>query len=114
MTKYEKLVVSVYTDTLMVSIDELHPFINAVMGRPVFTHELADPAILTELKEKVKPDFLRLCEIDTVCPVYLTANPSENPYMCNGSLWENCNGCEFFYPHCDTKENNAELEKEKE
>lgn len=105
MTNYEKLVVSAYTGTLMCDFNVLHQYIEATMGRPVFTHELADPDILKELKEKVEPEFLRICKTDEPCRSYLSAmvNPVSTPYLCNGSLLEKCEGCEFFHPHCDSK-----------
>lgn len=33
------------------------------MGRPVWTHELADKNIVDQIKEKSKADFIELCRI---------------------------------------------------
>lgn len=62
MTKYEKLVVSAYTGVLMVGFDDFHSFIEKLLGRPIFTHELADEKITNEIKEMIKPAFLGLCK----------------------------------------------------
>lgn len=61
MTKEEKLIVSAYTGILMTDFDSLHEFIEKKLGRPVWTHELADKLVWNELKEALKEDFLKLC-----------------------------------------------------
>lgn len=50
MTKQEKVIVSA-----------LHEYIEKIMGRPVWTHELADHDIMQEIKAKSKEDFMNLC-----------------------------------------------------
>lgn len=61
MTLKERLIVSAYTGVLMCDFDILHRYIMEVLGRPVFTSEFANPDVLEEIKEKVKPEFLKLC-----------------------------------------------------
>ena len=41
MTLDEKIVVSAYTGYLMCDFNEVHRYIENLLGRPVFTHELA-------------------------------------------------------------------------
>lgn len=41
MTKQEKVIVSAYTGVLMCDFADLHEYIEKIMGRPVWTHELA-------------------------------------------------------------------------
>lgn len=41
MTKREKCVVSAYTGVLMCDFADLHQYIEQLLGRPVWTHELA-------------------------------------------------------------------------
>lgn len=36
------------------------------MGRPVWTHEMAGDKFNEELREKVKPDFLKICNGEEV------------------------------------------------
>lgn len=62
MTKEEKIIVSAYTGYLMCDFGSVHEYIEKVLGRPVFTHELTDKRIQKEIEEKVKPDFIKLCE----------------------------------------------------
>ena len=61
MTKREKLIVSAYTGILMTDFSDLHEFIEEKLGRPVWTHELANESVVNEIKEAVKEDFLILC-----------------------------------------------------
>ena len=46
----------------MCDFGSVHKRIEKLLGRPVWTHELADVKLVEELKEKVKPDFMKLCE----------------------------------------------------
>lgn len=55
MTKREKCVVSAYTGVLMCDFADLHQYIEQLLGRPVWTHELAFSDV------KTKPEFLELC-----------------------------------------------------
>lgn len=61
MTKEERIIVSAYTGFLMCDFDDMHKYIEEKLGRPVWTHELADPKVLEEIREKIKPEFLALC-----------------------------------------------------
>lgn len=40
---------------------DVHKYIEEKLGRPVWTHELADKRLWDEIRERVKPDFLALC-----------------------------------------------------
>ena len=62
MTDKEKAIVMAYTGIAMLigdKFDIFHKYVEEIMCRPVFTHELAICA--EEIKEKAKPDFLKLC-----------------------------------------------------
>ena len=62
MTDKEKAIVMAYTGIAMLTGDKFdifHKYVEDIMGRPVFTHEFATCA--EEIKEKAKPDFLKLC-----------------------------------------------------
>ena len=37
-----------------------HGYVEKLMGRPVFTHQLAELA--EEIKEKAKPEFIKICQ----------------------------------------------------
>lgn len=64
MTLRERVIVEVYTGYCMTSPqerDEVYKYMAEIMGRPVFTHELADKAIQERLREKSLEDFKKLC-----------------------------------------------------
>ena len=44
------------------SWQEVHRYIEKLLGRPVWTHELASEALWSEIKEKAKPDFHKIIE----------------------------------------------------
>lgn len=62
MTLHEKVVLSAYTGILMCDFAEVHKYIEKILERPVWTHELASEALLNEIKEKAKSDFLKIIE----------------------------------------------------
>lgn len=67
MTKRECAIVMAYTGTCMLagaSLDEFYKYVSEILGEPVWTHELYARA--DEIREKSKPDFLRLCREATV------------------------------------------------
>lgn len=62
MTDKEKAIVMAYTGIAMLTGDKFdifHKYVEEIMRRTVFTHEFATYA--EEIKEKAKPDFLKLC-----------------------------------------------------
>lgn len=67
MTTAEKIVVSAYTGYLMCDFDLVHQYVEKVMGRPVYTHEMGSDLFFNKLHEKVKPDFLKICKNEEVC-----------------------------------------------
>lgn len=69
MTLKERVIVESYTGYCMTTgeeREELYKYIANAMGRPIFSHELADEEIISELHDKVKPDFIRLCRGEDV------------------------------------------------
>lgn len=65
----ERVIVEAYTGYCMTTgeeREELYKYIENAMGRPIFSHELADEEIISELHDKVKPDFIRLCRGEDV------------------------------------------------
>lgn len=64
MTKGECAVIMAYTGVCMLKDDDLgrfYGYIAKLMGRPVFSHELAGEAMAADIKARAKPDFVRLC-----------------------------------------------------
>ena len=65
MTLREKVIVETYTGICMVTgeeREEIYKYWAELMGRPVYTHELASKEIQEELKAKSKDDFIALCK----------------------------------------------------
>lgn len=63
MTDREKAIVMAHTGICMLAGDKFrifHKYVEDIMGRPVFTHELG--WLGNEIKEKSKADFIALCE----------------------------------------------------
>lgn len=64
MTDKEKAIVMAYTGVTMLAGDKFpifHKYIEDILGRPVWTHELASEKVWKEIKEKSKEDFINLC-----------------------------------------------------
>lgn len=81
MTKQEKIIVSAYTGVLMCDFDDVHEYIQKKLGRPVYTHELADKGIQKEVKEKSHEDFLEICNREELEPHWIPCSerlPEEN------------------------------------
>ena len=55
MTKREAAIISAYTGYLIGDINEMYKYINEIMGRTVFTHEVL--ILFDEIREKSKIDF---------------------------------------------------------
>lgn len=65
MTKQECAIIMAHTGICMLTGDNFgifHEYIEKIMGRPVYTHELGIEEISEQIKEKSLNDFLRLCE----------------------------------------------------
>lgn len=65
MTNEEKAIVMAYTGVCMLTEDKFsifHEYVEKLMGRPVYTHELG--FLADEIKKKAKDDFIKLCKED--------------------------------------------------
>lgn len=63
MTDKEKAIVMAYTGTCMLTGEKFqifHKYVEYLMGRPVWTHEIG--FLGDVIKEKSKDDFISLCE----------------------------------------------------
>jgi hypothetical protein len=60
MTRQEAAIVSAYTGVLIGRFSDLHRYIETLLDRPVFTHELADNSLFDKIKAKAKKDFISL------------------------------------------------------
>ncbi len=64
MTHREKVIVSTYTGILMCDFSDVHEYIEEILGRPVWTHEMAYKEIQDEIKAASKSDFIAICETE--------------------------------------------------
>lgn len=65
MTDREKAIVMAFTGACMLTGDKFnifHEYIEEIMGRPIYSHEL--PYIADEIREKSRNDFIELCKSD--------------------------------------------------
>lgn len=60
MTKQEAAIVSAYTGILIGEFSDMHQYIEKLMNRPVWTHELGNKCIVDEIKERSKNDFISI------------------------------------------------------
>lgn len=60
MTKQEAAIVSAYTGFLCGEFNAMHEYIEKVLDRPVFTHELSSTIVIDEIHKKTKSDFCNL------------------------------------------------------
>jgi hypothetical protein len=60
LTKEQAVCISAYTGILTSDFSDMHEYIEKKLGKPVFTHEMANPLVMEEIKNAVKSDFLAL------------------------------------------------------
>ena len=60
MTKREAAIVAAYTGYLIGDFSTMHTYIEEIMGRPVWTHEMGSKQISEEIREKAKKDFVSI------------------------------------------------------
>ena len=63
MTRREAAIVSAYTGFLLGDFSAMHEYIEEVLGRPVFTHEMGSHDFAEMLRERVKSDFVALSNV---------------------------------------------------
>lgn len=61
MTKQERIIISAYTGFLMCDFQDVHNYIEAKLGRPLWTHELGYETTRKDIMLACKDDFLALC-----------------------------------------------------
>jgi len=68
MTHQESLLISAYTGVMLCkSFSDMHKFVEQTLGRPVYTHEVAIPSVMEDIKEKLLPQIIELISnIDAV------------------------------------------------
>ena len=65
MTKKEKAIIMAYTGYALLTGEDFriyHEYITKLLGRPIFTHELANKSVMDEIQDKSKNDFIKICK----------------------------------------------------
>lgn len=64
LNKYQAIVITGFTGTMMCDFSNFHADVESRMGRPVWIHEFANQAFADELKEMYKDEFMYLCNTE--------------------------------------------------
>lgn len=64
MTRKEAIAISAYTEYCFAPFDEVHQFIEEVLGRPVFVHELARNDIWDDVRKNMQKNLDKYIHID--------------------------------------------------
>ncbi len=64
LTKEQAAIIGVYTGVLVGDFSDMHEYIEKIMKRPVFTHELADKLLVAEIKKAAKPDLMNIINLN--------------------------------------------------
>lgn len=64
MTHKEAIAISAYTGFCFAPFDAIHQFIEEVLGRPVFTHELARDYIWDDVRKNMQKNLDKYIHID--------------------------------------------------
>jgi len=62
MTKREAAILTAHTGIFFGHFDAFHEYVENIMDRPVFSHEMGNPEITQEIKDRSEPDFIELME----------------------------------------------------
>lgn len=65
LTNEQAAIIGAYTGILCGPFGDMHAYIERIMGRPVWTHELGSKGCMDEVQKKAKADFLALCALPT-------------------------------------------------
>lgn len=68
MTKLECAIIMAHTGTTMLTGEDFsifHKYIEDIMGRSVWLHELANESVVAEIKRRSEKDFIKLCATAT-------------------------------------------------
>lgn len=60
MTKKEAAIVAAYTGYLIGAFSDMHEYVEQIMERPIFTHEMASQQLMNEIRARSKQDFVSI------------------------------------------------------
>ena len=60
MTKREAAIISAYTGYMFGEFEDMHEYVQELLGRPIFSHEFGNAEFAEDLHERSKADFIAL------------------------------------------------------
>jgi len=60
LTKEQAAILGAFTGIMCGPFSDMHKYVEKIMGRPVWTHEMADQVIVDRIKEAAKADFMAM------------------------------------------------------
>jgi len=60
INKKEATIITAHTGILIGNFDEAHKYMEKIIKRPLYTHELAFESVIKEIREKSKEDFMNI------------------------------------------------------
>jgi len=61
LTKEQAAIIGAYTGIVCGPFEDVHEYVEKILGRPIWTHEFASKELWGEIKEKSKQEFLGIC-----------------------------------------------------
>ena len=61
LTKEQAIIISAYTGYTACNFSDIYYAVQQKLGREVFTHEFANPALMVEIQQAFHEDFLAIC-----------------------------------------------------
>lgn len=68
LTKEQAAIIGAYTGFTAGPFGDIHELAEKVLGRPIWTSEFASEALMKQLSEAVKPQYLAICAEGTPKP----------------------------------------------
>lgn len=66
LTREQAAIIGAYTGVTCGPFSDIHEKIEQLLGRPVWTHEMASKELWAKVRDAAKPEFLRICATDAV------------------------------------------------
>ena len=61
LTRQQAAEIGAFTGVLCGPFEDLHEYVERIMQRPVFTHEMGNELTMAQIKERAEADFISLC-----------------------------------------------------
>ncbi len=61
LTREQAAIIGAYTGYLAGPFSDMHEYVEKVMGRPIWTHDMANADTMEKIREAAKADFVAIC-----------------------------------------------------